>query len=458
MRNPTFADRYPIAFIVLITDVLVVFCAASFAFYLRFDQYDWPFHYQVVTAIFSLLFVVNCLFSGVYNSWRGLSLVKQLFKLFVCWTVAFAILAALLVFTKQNDLFSRWWLALWFFSGVSFSCLYRALVFWLLRVLRKRGKNVKGVAIIGAGKAVDKIQDKSSSHLEYGFNVAITIDLTQLEKGQNIPGLLQEIQLHDIHEIWICLPLKDGELLKEILYELRNSTADIRYFPDFQDLRLLNHKVTNILGMYALDLSSSAIDGTSHWIKWTEDIVLGILISTLVFPLCVVIAIAIKLTSPGPVLFKQYRNGVGGKKFKVYKFRTMEVHQEENGNVTQAIKGDPRVTKLGAFLRKTSLDELPQFYNVLQGRMAIVGPRPHALIHNEYYMDLVESYMWRHKVKPGITGWAQVNGYRGRVDELEKMKKRVQYDLWYIENWSLWLDIKIILWSIIKGFVNKNAY
>ena len=210
--------------------------------------------------------------------------------------------------------------------------------------------------------------------------------------------------------------------------------------------------------MYALDLSSTAIDGTNHWIKWIEDIILGTLISLLVLPVCLVIAISIKLTSPGPVLFKQYRNGVGGKKFKVYKFRTMEVHQEDGGKVTQATRGDPRITKLGALLRKTSLDELPQFYNVLQGRMSIVGPRPHALSHNEYYMDLVESYMWRHKVKPGITGWAQVNGYRGEIDTLDKMKKRVRYDLWYIENWSLWLDLKIIFWSVFKGFVNNKAY
>ena len=458
MKNPTFADRYPIAFIVLLTDVFVVFCAAGIASYLRFDQYYWPIHYQVVTSIVSLLFVINCLFSGVYNSWRGLNLIRQLLKLFGCWVVAFFILAALLVFTKQNDFFSRWWMGLWFVAGVSISCLYRGSVFWLLRVLRKQGRNVKSVAIIGKGKAVDKIQDKSSLHHEYGFKVACTIDLSTLGKGNSLHSLLQEFCLNDIHEIWICLPLKDGELLKEILYELRTSTADIRYFPDFEDLRLLNHKVTNILGMYALDLSSTAIDGTSHWIKWIEDIILGTLISLLILPVCLLIAIAIKLTSPGPVLFKQYRNGVGGKKFKVYKFRTMEVHQEEDGKVTQATLGDPRITKLGALLRKTSLDELPQFYNVLQGRMAIVGPRPHALSHNEYYMDLVESYMWRHKVKPGITGWAQVNGYRGEIDTLDKMKKRVRYDLWYIENWSLWLDLKIIFWSVFKGFVNNKAY
>ncbi|MGD9872416.1 MAG: exopolysaccharide biosynthesis polyprenyl glycosylphosphotransferase, partial [Thauera sp.] len=178
----------------------------------------------------------------------------------------------------------------------------------------------------------------------------------------------------------------------------------------------------------------------------------------MILPVCIVIALAIKLTSPGPVLFKQYRTGINGQRFKVYKFRSMVVHQESAGHVTQAKKGDARVTPIGAFLRRTSLDELPQFFNVLQGRMSIVGPRPHALAHNEYYKDLVESYMQRHQVKPGITGWAQVNGLRGETDTLEKMKARVEHDLWYIDNWSLWLDLKIIFLTVFKGFVNPNAY
>ena len=165
---------------------------------------------------------------------------------------------------------------------------------------------------------------------------------------------------------------------------------------------------------------------------------------------------AIKLSSPGPAIFKQQRLGYNGKPFKVYKFRSMEVHDEKEGQITQAQMNDPRVTALGNFLRKTSLDELPQFYNVLQGRMSIVGPRPHALAHNEHYKDLIESYMQRHKVKPGITGWAQVNGLRGQTDTIEKMQKRVEHDLWYINNWSLLLDLKIISRTLVTGFINDK--
>lgn len=242
------------------------------------------------------------------------------------------------------------------------------------------------------------------------------------------------------------------------MYALRNETADIRFLPRGDELRLLNHRSSDIGGLHTIDLSCTPLSGSFSAIKRIEDVLLSLIILLLITPLCLLIALAIKLTSPGPVLFKQMRNGLDGQQIKVYKFRSMRVHKEQTGMVTQAKKNDNRLTPIGAQLRRTSLDELPQFWNVLQGRMSIVGPRPHALAHNQYYEDLVESYMRRHKVKPGITGWAQVNGLRGETDTLEKMQKRVDHDLWYIDNWSLWLDIKIIFLTVFKGFVNKNAY
>ncbi|MCW8886176.1 MAG: exopolysaccharide biosynthesis polyprenyl glycosylphosphotransferase, partial [Motiliproteus sp.] len=177
----------------------------------------------------------------------------------------------------------------------------------------------------------------------------------------------------------------------------------------------------------------------------------------LISPLLLVIYLAIRSTSKGPAIFKQRRYGISGEEIKVYKFRSMTV-QDDGVEVKQASKGDFRITPIGAFLRRTSLDELPQFFNVLQGRMSIVGPRPHAVAHNEQYRTLIGGYMKRHLVKPGITGWAQVNGWRGETDTLNKMEKRVEYDLYYIENWSLWFDLKIILLTVFKGFVHKNAY
>jgi len=185
--------------------------------------------------------------------------------------------------------------------------------------------------------------------------------------------------------------------------------------------------------------------------------VLAFVILLLLWPVMLVIALGVKYSSPGPALFKQHRYGLNGRRIKVYKFRTMSVCEDEE-NVPQAQKCDPRVTRFGAFLRRTSLDELPQFYNVLQGRMSVVGPRPHAVAHNEQYRKLIRGYMWRHKVKPGITGWAQINGWRGETDTPEKMQKRVEYDLDYIRNWSVWLDIKIVWLTLFRGFTGKNAY
>lgn len=191
--------------------------------------------------------------------------------------------------------------------------------------------------------------------------------------------------------------------------------------------------------------------------KRCEDVIIASIILMLIFPLLMIIALMVKLTSPGPVIFKQTRYGIDGKAIRVWKFRTMKV-MENDSIVKQATKNDSRVTKVGSFLRKTSLDELPQFINVLSGQMSIVGPRPHAVAHNEQYRNLIEGYMLRHKVKPGITGWAQINGWRGETDTLDKMEKRIEFDLEYIREWSIWLDLKIILLTVFKGFVSKTAY
>ena len=200
------------------------------------------------------------------------------------------------------------------------------------------------------------------------------------------------------------------------------------------------------------------MNGINRLLKSIEDRVLALAVLILMSPLFLILAIGVRCSSAGPIIFRQQRHGWNGKPFTVYKFRTMYQREEYEGWVQQAQRTDRRVTRFGAFLRRTSLDELPQFFNVLQGQMSIVGPRPHAISHNEYYQEYISSYMLRHQVKPGITGWAQVNGYRGETDRLEKMKKRLEYDLYYIENWSLLLDIKIIVLTLFKGFIHDNAY
>ncbi|XQE65876.1 undecaprenyl-phosphate glucose phosphotransferase [Pseudomonas sp. P3C3] len=454
--QPTFAERYPIPLLAAVLDFLLVIAAVYLAYWLRFDSADLNAHYTTAAFTISSVVMLSLWGSGVYGSWRGISLARQIGNVLVGWVFAVGILLAVIFFLKVSDNYSRRWFVYVLFLGGGLSVLLRLIVYWLLRLLRSGGRNLKHVLVVDAGGASVERLNSSRSLREFGFRIAESLDFSR--DSEWINALELRVAVLGVHEVWLCLPLSEGAAVKEVMYALRHHTVAIRFIPEWGDIPLLNHKVTNIAGLYALDLSCSPMDGPARVLKRMEDIILGGLISILILPVCLLIMVAIALTSKGPVLFKQYRTGINGKRFKVYKFRSMVVHQESNGQVTQASKNDERVTKVGAFLRRTSLDELPQFFNVLQGRMSIVGPRPHALMHNEYYKDLVESYMQRHKVKPGITGWAQVNGYRGQTDTLEKMQKRVEFDLWYIDNWSLGLDLKIILWTIFKGFINRNAY
>ncbi|HBW9468909.1 TPA: undecaprenyl-phosphate glucose phosphotransferase, partial [Klebsiella pneumoniae] len=227
--------------------------------------------------------------------------------------------------------------------------------------------------------------------------------------------------------------------------------------PDILTFNILQSRTEEINGVPVVPLFDTPLNGINMVFKRVEDVFFSIIILFLISPVLAVIALLIKLTSPGPILFKQIRYGMDGKAIKVWKFRSMKV-MENDDRVIQATKNDTRVTKVGGFLRKTSLDELPQFINVLFGSMSIVGPRPHAVAHNEQYRKLIQGYMLRHKVKPGITGLAQVNGWRGETDTLDKMEKRIEYDLEYIRTWNIVLDIKIIFLTVFKGFIGKTAY
>jgi putative colanic acid biosynthesis UDP-glucose lipid carrier transferase len=265
------------------------------------------------------------------------------------------------------------------------------------------------------------------------------------------------VKAYNVQHIYIALPLAAQPRILALLDELRDTTASIYFIPDIVSFDLIQANITTINGIPIVAVCESPFVGINSIIKWISDIALSLLILVLIAPLMLLIAIGIKLTSHGPVLFKQRRYGLDGKEIVVYKFRSMTV-MEDDEQVNQATRNDPRTTRFGSFLRKTSLDELPQFINVLQGRMSVVGPRPHAVSHNEMYRSLIKGYMIRHKVKPGITGWAQINGFRGETDTLEKMQARIDYDLDYLRNWSLFLDLLIIFKTISVVIEDKNAY
>ncbi|HCA9408349.1 TPA: undecaprenyl-phosphate glucose phosphotransferase, partial [Klebsiella pneumoniae] len=251
--------------------------------------------------------------------------------------------------------------------------------------------------------------------------------------------------------------MSDEKEMKELIRSLTDTTCSVILIPDIFTFNILQSRTEDVNGVPVVPLFDTPLNGINMVFKRLEDIILAAIIILLISPILLVIAAVVKATSPGPVIFKQTRYGMDGKPIKVWKFRTMKV-MENDDTVKQATKNDVRVTRVGSFLRKTSLDELPQFFNVLFGGMSIVGPRPHAVAHNEQYRNLIEGYMLRHKVKPGITGWAQINGWRGETDTLDKMQKRVEFDLEYIREWNIWLDLKIIFLTIFKGFVNKSAY
>ena len=451
---PTVAERYPLALLAGVIDFLLIMAGSYVAHWLRFGDWFMLDHYFAATLVVALVIVVCQMLLGTYLSWRGRHLWAQLGRMFVGWLLALAIVASIAVLFKVAENYSRIWLVSTLAVALGFVTVFRIAVFLFLRNLRLHGRNLKQVLVVETAGAGAPLRAILGDLPEQGYTVACFLPLEQHDDWYD--ELRKNVVQYGVHEVWLCLPLNQGEAIKQVMYALRHHTVDVRYVPDLGDLPLLNHRISSIGGLYALDISRSPMEGPARVVKRVEDLVLGTIISILMLPVCLAIALAIKATSKGPIIFKQHRMGINGRRFKVYKFRSMEVHEESTGQVTQAHFGDPRITKLGAFLRRTSLDELPQFFNVLQGRMSIVGPRPHALAHNEHYKDMVESYMQRHKVKPGITGWAQVNGLRGETDTLEKMEKRVQHDLWYINNWSLWLDLKIIAMTVWKGFVNDQ--
>lgn len=413
--------------------------------------------YLQLIAVSLLLSVIVFNKFGFYAAWRNTSLAKELRTVSTGWATVTVVLALFFFLTKSGAEFSRVWSMLWFGLGLLGLLLVRLVLRQFLRWLRRKGYNQRKVLIVGKDPLMADLANRLRHSPWMGLSVVDCLAVAS-ETDIDRTDLNAQIVAHGIDQVWITLPLKDESLVQAVIAALSLSPVEIRYVPDLFGFRLFSHSVSEVAGLPVINLSSTPMEGFNRVVKEVEDRVLALIILILISPLLLLLAVGVKFSSPGPVFFKQRRNGWGGKPIHVLKFRSMVVHQEAADIVTQASKQDARITPFGAFLRRTSLDELPQFWNVLTGEMSIVGPRPHAVAHNDQYKVLVDDYMLRHRVKPGITGWAQINGYRGETDTLEKMQKRVEYDLYYIEHWSIGLDLKIIVMTIFKGFVNKNAY
>lgn len=448
-----------------IVDGLVV----AGSLYLSASFYEVIFgNYQhELSFVAALCFYVVGQARGIYGSWRINSIRSEISEIIVIWVMVFSAILALAYLAKVSTVFPRRIMLTWLFLSPMLLVVVRLAVRLLLRKLRRHGRNVRSVAIAGANhvalKVVEKLKAMPWTGLVFkGYYDDRSVDRVPSEilpmLAGNLSDLLRQARVGKIDTIYIALPMHAEQRIIDLVNEVADTTASVYLLPDFFIFELTHARWVNLDGMPVVSIYETPFAGVDGWIKRLEDILLGLVILAIIALPMLAIALAVKLTSPGPIIFKQRRYGLNGELVHVWKFRSMSVCENGDDNFQQARQGDARVTPLGAFLRKTSLDELPQFFNVLQGTMSVVGPRPHPIALNEQYRGLIHGYMLRHKVKPGITGWAQANGWRGETDTLEKMQKRIEFDLEYIQDWSLWLDLKIIWMTICGGFRGKNAF
>jgi putative colanic acid biosynthesis UDP-glucose lipid carrier transferase len=405
------------------------------------------YQYAALLAIILYFFIAEL--RSLYRSSRLQSYSDIALTIITTWATVGLILILLAFATKSSADFSRLTIGFWLISTPAFLGLERLFIYLILRRLRSTGSNTRTYAILGDRLSSEQLQSKIASLPWTGLSLHSTY--------QDLNLLLKDVQEKNIDYVFLTYSGNQQEEIIEAINGLADSTASVYLAPNVFLSDLLGSQWITLGNMPMITINDHPFYGTQWFLKKVEDSVLGLLFFLITLPLMTLIAVGVKLSSPGPILFKQRRYGLNGETIQVLKFRTMST-QDDGEVVVQARKDDQRVTTLGKFLRKTSLDELPQFLNVLQGSMSIVGPRPHAVSHNEHYRKLINGYMLRHKVKPGITGWAQVNGLRGETETLDKMKARVDYDLYYINHWSIWLDLKIICLTIIHGFTGKSAY
>lgn len=422
--------------------------------------------YSLVLMILAF-FISSSVFQYVdpYRTWRSGRMLAYARDVFVGWIITVLILVFLgsatgLSFHYDSRLVMGWFLL------TPFVLLASHLAARRLLTDPDRDSEVRSVVVIGANDASLKfaatVERNPNLFMQVrGFFDDRTYDRWPEKMREPMLGKMADIAAyvreHNIKMIFISQPISAQPRIRKMLDELQDTTASVYFLPDIYIFDLMQARFDNVGGMPVIAIRESPFTGFNSMVKRGSDIVLGLIIQVLLLPVMLLIAIAVKVTSKGPVIFRQRRYGLYGEEIIVYKFRSMTV-SEDGDKVVQATKNDQRVTRIGGFLRRSSLDELPQFINVLQGRMSIVGPRPHAVAHNEQYRKLIKGYMLRHKVKPGITGWAQVNGLRGETETLDKMEARIHFDLDYLRNWSLWLDIWIILCTVKVVLKRDNAH
>jgi Undecaprenyl-phosphate glucose phosphotransferase len=425
---------------------------------------------RAVALFSSIIFVLLSLSAGgIYNTKRLHSLNSELTKLLVCWACAFAAIGLFAFLTKTAEEVSRVWVT----TSLLFSLISLAAVRTFVSLWFAAGNSagVRNVVICGHSERIRPVMQSLYGLASSEVRVARIFEFSSDHSGESRTGAQPIVSTEQItkfvekqrqsgsaiEQVWIAVSEDQAHIVEELSRALvNNSTVDVCVVPDLYTERLLNGEVNRVGETKIVNVSEVSLAPAADQFKRVFDVCLAtIALVALCIPMAV-IALLVKLESPGPALFRQKRYGVDGQEIEIFKFRSMVVHSDNR--VEQATRNDARVTRVGKVLRSTSLDELPQLINVLKGTMSLVGPRPHAVAHNEIWRHQIQGYMLRHKVRPGITGWAQVHGWRGETDTAFKMQQRVKFDLEYIRNWSPWLDLKILLFTVIKGFRNENAY
>lgn len=438
------------------------------AWYLIYEQ----FGYITSDYVIMLLLLIGAL-AVIYDHYAiyrtNVGLTVKAFRLFKAWSATFCFLVVMAFLTKQSESYSRLLVGELFVIGYFVQLFLHIAVREVQKRFMAHAYRMENALIIGNGELADFLYRKISNNPWFGERVVGCVlfdeaDAAQRAEGQEGPPVLGHIRAldeivaqHAIRTVYLVTPLGGSEVINDIYLKLLEKCIAVNWVPDIFSLRLINHSVREIAGIPVLTLSETPLTGMSLFLKNVEDRVLAALILLFISPVLLVVALVIKLDSPGPVFFRQERMGWTGESFRIWKFRSMHVHQPEAGLLQQAQKNDPRLTRVGAFIRRTSLDELPQLFNVLTGEMSLVGPRPHALQHDTQYSQDIVDYFARHNIKPGMTGLAQVRGFRGETKDIAQMVQRVNSDIEYINNWSLWLDF-VILVRTLNAFTGKHAY
>jgi putative colanic acid biosynthesis UDP-glucose lipid carrier transferase len=446
-----------------LTLIAVVHLMATWAYH-----QEWSSGTSTATLIALLAFSVSAELCSLYRPWRVERFRVEIRTVILTWTMTVAALVILASATKTTADYSRVISFGWFVATPLTLSAWRLMMRLVLRALRARGRNLRRVAIVGATNSARELCVQIEQRPWLGLRVEGVYDDRSDSRREeladvgapyrgNLNALVTACRNLEIDAVYVALPMRAEPRIAQIMSDLADTTATVYLVADFFQYHLIGAQMSSIGRTALISLHDTHFHGINQGLKRLEDIVIGSFILTLIALPMLAISVAVKLTSRGPVFFRQRRYGLNGKEIRILKFRTMTVC-EDGPQIVQAKKNDARVTKLGGFLRRTSLDELPQFIQVLLGEMSIVGPRPHAVAHNESYRSLIPGYMLRHKVKPGITGWAQVNGWRGETPDVTWMQKRVEHDLDYIGRWTVLWDIKIILLTIFGKRKNQNAY